>query len=207
MSEGVLILPTPRERAVAYAFMQLVQMQHSLKSHRPAVLPSLIRLNAVNAVSNNALHIGIPLEGLCCDDVISPWNNSIFGPKSADTSLVKTSCPESLRPTKLQTEIEHHPWVDLLPIPRLRDNMLRAYTSGGIDEDELCIDLLGLMSSQGLDDAYLIVWGESHAASSWEVSPGFLQKWGWLLKGCPELVESTNRWRQHRGEPILDIRI
>lgn len=179
--------------------MQLVQMQHSLQSHRPAVLPSLIRLNAVNAVSNNALHIGIPLEGLCCDDVISPWNT--FGPKLLDT------CPESLRPTELQTEIEHHPWVDLLPIPRLRDNMLRAYSSGVIDEDELCIDILGLMSSQGLDDAYLIVWGEAHDARSWEVSEGFLRKWGWLLKGCSELVESTNRWRQQRGETTLKIRI
>ncbi|KAI1065966.1 hypothetical protein LB507_001150 [Fusarium sp. FIESC RH6] len=199
LSDGILIFTTPRERAVAYAFMQLVQMQHSLQSHRPAVLPSLIRLNAVNAVSNNALHIGIPLEGLCCDEVISPWNT--FGPKLLDT------CPESLRPTELQTEIEHHPWVDLLPIPRLRDNMLRAYSSGVIDEDELCIDILGLMSSQGLDDAYLIVWGEAHDARSWEVSEGFLRKWGWLLKGCSELVESTNRWRQQRGETTLKIRI
>jgi hypothetical protein len=188
--------------------MQLVEMQHSLNSHRPAVLPSLIRLNAVNAVSKNALHIGIPLEGLCCDDVMSPWSIKTFGPlESTATSLVKTSVPESLHPTKLQTEVEHHPWVDLLPVPQLRDNMLRAYTSGIIDEDELCIDILGLTSSQGLDDAYLIVWGESHEASSWEVSVGFLKKWGWLLKGCPELVESTNKWRLQRGESTLDIRI
>ncbi|CAJ0552683.1 Ff.00g007610.m01.CDS01 [Fusarium sp. VM40] len=204
-TNGILILPTARQRAVAYAFMQLVQMQHSLNNHRPALLPSLIRLNAVNAVSSNALHIGIPLQGLCCDDVISPWN--ALGPKPADGALARPSCPESLHPTKLQIEIEHHPWVDLLPIPQLRDNMLRAYTSGVIDEDELCIDILGLLSSQGLQDAYLIVWGESHDASSWEVSVGFLKKWGWLLKGCSELVESTNRWRQQRGEAKIFIEV
>ncbi|KAG8353100.1 hypothetical protein FVEN_g8771 [Fusarium venenatum] len=204
-SEGILILPTPRDRAIAYAFVQLVQVQHSLNSHRPAILPSLIRLNAVNAVSNNALHIGIPLEGLCCDDVTSPWSIQTFGPLESTTTPL--SCPESLYPTKLQTEIEHHPWVDLLPIPQLRDNMLRAYTGGIIDEDELCFDILGVTCSQGLDDAYLIVWGESHNAASWEVSVGFLKKWGWLLKGCPELVESTNRWRQQRGESTLDILI
>ncbi|KAF5676633.1 hypothetical protein FHETE_2129 [Fusarium heterosporum] len=204
-TNGILIFTTARERALAYAFMQLVHMQYSLNNHRPALLPSLIRLNAVNAVSSNALHIGIPLEGLCCDDLISPWNAP--GPAPTPGALIRTSCPESLRPTKLQIEIEHHPWVDLLPIPRLRDNMLRGYTSGAIDEDELCIDLLGLTSSQGLEDAYLIVWGEAHDASSWEVSVGFLKKWGWLLKGCPELVESTNRWRQQRGEPKLDIEI
>ncbi|UZP34288.1 hypothetical protein NXS19_002104 [Fusarium pseudograminearum] len=156
-SEGILILPTPRDRVIAYAFMQLVEVQHSLNSHRPAMLPSLIRLNAVNAVSKNASHIGIPLEGLCCDDVTSPWSIKTLGPlESTTTSL---SCPESLHPTKLQTEIEHHPWVDLLPFPRLRDNMLRAYTGGIIDEDELCFDILGVTCSQGLDDAYLIVWG------------------------------------------------
>ncbi|KAH7182010.1 hypothetical protein DER46DRAFT_568590 [Fusarium sp. MPI-SDFR-AT-0072] len=204
-TNGILIFTTARERAVAYAFMQLVHMQHSLKNHRPALLPSLIRLNAVNAVSSNAVHIGIPLQGLCCDDVISPWN--ALGPSSADGTLVKSSCPESLRPTKLQIEIEHHPWVDLLPFPQLRDNMLKGYTSGVFDEDELCIDILGLMSSQDLDDAYLIVWGEAHDGSSWEVSVGFLRKWGWLLKGCPELVESTNRWRQQRGEAKLNIQV
>ncbi|KAF4451227.1 hypothetical protein F53441_5770 [Fusarium austroafricanum] len=197
---GILMFSSARDRAVAYAFLQLVHMQHSLKNPRPAVLPSLIRLNAVNAVSNNALHIGIPLQGLCCDDLISPWN--ALGPKPASSAL---ACPESLRPTKLQSEIEHHPWVDLLPIPRLRDNALRGYSSGVFDEDELCIDILGLTCSKGLDDAYLIVWGESHDARSWEVSVGFLKKWGWLLKGCPELVESTNRWRQQRGEPKLNI--
>lgn len=204
-TNGLLIFTTARERAVAYAFMQLVHMQHSLKNHRPALLPSLIRLNAVNAVSSNAVHIGIPLQGLCCDDVISPWN--ALGPSSADGTLVKSACPESLRPTRLQIEIEHHPWVDLLPFPQLRDNMLKGYTSGVFDEDELCIDILGLMSSQGLDDAYLIVWGEAHDGSSWEVSVGFLRKWGWLLKGCPELVESTNRWRQQRGEAKLNIQV
>ncbi|KAM0351615.1 hypothetical protein ACHAPU_002625 [Fusarium lateritium] len=204
-TNGILIFTTPRERALAYAFMQLVQLQYSLNNIRPALLPSLIRLNAVNAVSSNALHIGLPLEGLCCDDLISPWN--ALGPEPAPGALVRTSCPESLRPTKLQTEIEHHPWVDLLPIPQLRDNMLRGYTSGAIDEDELCVDLLGLTSSQGLEDAYLIVWGEAHDASSWEVSVGFLKKWGWLLKGCTELIESTNRWRQQRGEAKLDIQI
>jgi hypothetical protein len=204
-SEGILILPTPRDRAIAYAFMQLVQVQHSLNSHRPAILPSLIRLNAVNAVSKNAVHIGIPLEGLCCDDVTSPWSIKTFGP--LESTITPLSCPESLYPTKLQTEIEHHPWVDLLPIPQLRDNMLRAYTGGIIDEDELCFDILGLTCSQGLDDAFLIVWGEAHDAASWEVSVGFLKKWGWLLKGCPELVESTNRWRQQRGESTLNILI
>ncbi|QPC67372.1 hypothetical protein HYE67_009603 [Fusarium culmorum] len=204
-SEGILILPTPRDRAIAYAFMQLVEVQHSLNSHRPAMLPSLIRLNAVNAVSKNASHIGIPLEGLCCDDVTSPWSIKTLGPlESTTTSL---SCPESLHPTKLQTEIEHHPWVDLLPFPQLRDNMLRAYTGGIIDEDELCFDILGVTCSQGLDDAYLIVWGESHNPTSWEVSVGFLKKWGWLLKGCSELVQSTNRWRQQRGESTLNILI
>ncbi|KAM0552598.1 hypothetical protein ACHAPJ_007695 [Fusarium lateritium] len=205
-TNGILILPTPRERAVAYAFMQLVQMQHSLKNHRPALLPSLIRLNAINAISNNALHIGIPLKGLCCDDLISPWN--ALGPEPAnDTSLIKASCPESLHPTSLQSKIEHHPWVDLLPVPRLRDNMIKGYSSGVFDEDELCVDLLGLTCSRDLDEAFLIVWGESHDARNWEVSVGFLKKWGWLLKGCSELVESTNRWRQQRGESKLDIQV
>ncbi|KAF5022908.1 hypothetical protein F66182_5027 [Fusarium sp. NRRL 66182] len=202
---GIAILSTPRERAIAHAFMQLAHVQYSLNKHRPALLPSLIRLNAVNAVSNNALHIGIPLEGLCCDDVISPWNR--LGPQPASNALAKASCPGTLRPTSLQREVVHHPWVDLLPFPQLRDNIINGYTDGTFDEDILCVDLLGLACSQNLDDSFLIVWGESADPATWEVSVGFLKKWGWLLKGCPELAESTNRWRLQRGEKMLDIQV
>lgn len=50
----------------------------------------------------------------------------------------------------------------------------------------------------------LIVWGEPWNEGNWEVTPAFLRKWAWLLKGCAALVESSNRWRAKTGEgPLL----
>jgi hypothetical protein len=50
----------------------------------------------------------------------------------------------------------------------------------------------------------LIVWGEPYLIASWEVTPFFIHKWGWVLANCQELIDSTNYWRRSRGEaPLL----
>lgn len=197
------MIEDPQERAVTYAFMQLVQMQYTLKNHRLTYLPALIRLNAVNALSHNARIVGIPFESLCNDEIISQFN--AFGPKTLDGVIVEQSLPENLLPTHLQLSFEHHPWTDLLPSPRLRDNILEGVMTETLDEDELCCDLFSVVSSRQLDEAFLIVWGDAADVYCWEVSVGFLKKWGWLLRGCPELIESTNRWRQQRGESKVEF--
>ncbi|KAK7725785.1 hypothetical protein SLS63_007940 [Diaporthe eres] len=51
----------------------------------------------------------------------------------------------------------------------------------------------------------LIVWGEPHETQSWEATPGFLAKWAWAVEGCEELVETSNRWRMHRGEEPMRL--
>ncbi|EEU44049.1 uncharacterized protein NECHADRAFT_74062 [Fusarium vanettenii 77-13-4] len=201
--DGYLMVEDPQRRAVTYAFMQLAQMQYTLKNHRLTYLPSLIRLNAANALSHNARTLGIPLEGLCSDEMISQFN--AFGPKTLDGVIVKQNFPENLRPTQLQSTFAHHPWSDLLPAPRLRDNILHGIKNDVFDEDELCCDLLSVVSSRELDEAFLIVWGDPTDVYGWEVSVGFFKKWGWLLRGCPEMIEATNRWRQQRGESKIEF--
>ena len=52
----------------------------------------------------------------------------------------------------------------------------------------------------------LIVWGEPWDTSGWEVTPGFVRKWTWALKGCEELIETSNRWRAARGEDPIRLR-
>ncbi|KAF7533141.1 hypothetical protein G7Z17_g13553 [Cylindrodendrum hubeiense] len=198
-SDGYLFTTCPRRRALTYAFMQLVYLQYTLKTPKPVSLPGLIRLNALNALSRNAASLGIPIDGLCRDELISPFNEPQGITKWA-------SCPESLRPTSLQLAVEHHPWTDLLPLPRFRDNIIKAVANGTLDEDVLCYELLDVTGGSQ-DAALLIVWGDPWDARSWEANVVFFRKWGWLLQGCTELVESTNRWRQNRGEAKLNIRL
>jgi len=113
--------------------------------------------------------------------------------------------PEGLMPTRLQVIRRHHPWIDLLPSARLRDNVLQIVEEGGTaDEDELCEDVVGVGKLQASGGGPgLILWGEPWEVGSWEVGMGFWRKWGSVLGDCWELVEATNRWREVRGEERL----
>ncbi|KAE8442517.1 hypothetical protein EG329_003298 [Mollisiaceae sp. DMI_Dod_QoI] len=133
--------------------------------------------------------------------------------------------PLSLHPTHLQQTIPHPCWIDILPDHNLRDNLILA--QGFYDEWSLFNDLVGEVSSslatcfashsQNVNASRLlefgeteqerrglIVWSDPWDVTGWEVTPGFLRKWGWMIKGCDELIAGSNRWRAQRDEePLL----
>jgi hypothetical protein len=49
----------------------------------------------------------------------------------------------------------------------------------------------------------LITWGDPWKIESWEVTPGFLKRWGWALEGCDDLIQASNRWRALRSEELI----
>ncbi|KAK7418629.1 hypothetical protein QQX98_003818 [Neonectria punicea] len=204
-SNGHLLMSNPERRAKLIELMRKFYLEYSLNAPRPTYLPCLIRLNVLNAMSQNALALGFPVEGLCHDDTISPF--SLPAPRLPGQSIPPPSCSESLRPTPVQLAVKHHPWFDLFPFPRMRDNMLKGFEAGTYDEDELCFDLLHVDSAVEEEKPALIVWGQSWDLRSWEASVAFLKKWGWLIQGCPEIIESTNYWRERRGEKKLVFRM
>jgi hypothetical protein len=117
--------------------------------------------------------------------------------------------PPTFRCTPIQQSIKHEGWIDSVPCPTLRDNLILATVAGTLDEDDLCDDICG-----GLHDGFdevesrgLLVWGNPWETASWEVSAGFLRKWGGLLKGCREMLRATNKWRESRGEEPLVLEI
>jgi hypothetical protein len=125
----------------------------------------------------------------------------------------------------------HSNWIDMFPFPEIRDNLIRWETY--FDPLELLRDLVGeaVNDNQSLthsprrlgpnvgqiliqgdyDDTVtsgrngLIVWGEPHMKESWEVTPGFLKKWPWVVEGCEELVKFSNYWRAIRGEEPMQL--
>jgi len=110
---------------------------------------TLVKFNVFRAMLSNSLTLGFPAEDRMEDDAHSPF------PSSQSTGSTTSLLPTSLRPTKLQCQIPHHPWIDLLPIPRMRDNLLRAGNS--YDDLELCADLIGFYNSPTTRTS-LIVW-------------------------------------------------
>lgn len=122
-----------------------------------------------------------------------------------DMPIPPPQTPETLKFTQIQKTIPHESWIDPIPYAALRDNIIRLQDT--IDVDELCIDFVGgeVEGHSDLDGRGMILWGKPWSEDGWEIGEGFVKKWGFLLKGCSDLIISTNRWRQARGEERLLI--
>jgi hypothetical protein len=143
-------------------------------------------------------------------------------------SSILPKAPEycgSLAPTQVQMNLNHFSWIDCLPCPIMRENLIsQEFNFSHVD---FLRDLVGTMinldmfkapflpiSTDDADDvggrgaatagSGLILWGEPHMIDSWEITPEYLLKWSWTIMNCQELVNSTNHWRSSRGEtPLL----
>ncbi|KAF4343775.1 hypothetical protein FBEOM_2277 [Fusarium beomiforme] len=178
-----------------YALACKTYMDYTMNAPRISQLPFLITLNVTMAVANNATLMGFDRALMCIDEAISPFN--LNGPLTPAYNP-----PAALQPTEVQKTVLHHPWLDIFPFPKFRDNVILATNAELLDDGELCEDISEI-NWENVEKPSLIVWGDASVPHSWEASPWFLRKWGWLLQGCPELLETTNRWRQSRGEKLL----
>ncbi|OJJ42689.1 hypothetical protein ASPZODRAFT_137076 [Penicilliopsis zonata CBS 506.65] len=164
-------------------------------------LLTLTKLNVYRALVSNTATLGIPLSQMWDDEALSPFTHVFPLPPMAKPQDGK-SLPLALQPTVLQRTTPHHPWIDFFPLPRMRDNLIRALSL--YDEDALCVDILGFWEPGSRHNA-LLVWGDPADPRSWEVSESFLRNWRWVLHGCPELFHSTNYWRAKRGEKSIRV--
>lgn len=153
---------------------------------------------------------------------------NIMEPFSAKTVIIPTvpDMPICLCPTELQRRLPHRTYIDFLPFPRIRDNLI--LNEHRFNHWELILDLIGYpvsrmlypsketmgpLKSSGqlvrrdmLDDSLtatrkcLILWGDPDRPQDWEATPGFMEKWGWVTEGYPEILQYSNRWRISRGE-------
>lgn len=166
-------------------------------------LTHVICFNILDALSRNADCLRLSADWLTCD-AISSFNKQ--GPSVA--SAVESSCPANLKPIQLQMRVRHHPWVDLFPSPRMRHNFLAKVLRDGpesFDEDDLCSDIWEAGKGRGIEEAALLVWGDASDPRNWEATEPFLHKWGWLVKGCIDLLRATNYWRERRDERPLNL--
>ena len=175
-------------RFEAYAYSRYLE-----GSPRTDLLLTLIKFNVFRALMANDTTLGFVNQWLRCD-AISPFFCSPNGTQAA----VQT-CPANLRPTNLQLTVEHHPWIDLLPDPRMRNNILLL--GDDYDDGPLCHDVVD--NRHGKHSESLIVWGDPCNPDSWEIGEDFYKKWPSVVQGCHRLFKATNNWRVRRGEPKL----
>ncbi|KAM6478177.1 hypothetical protein HDV62DRAFT_371073 [Trichoderma sp. SZMC 28011] len=103
-----------------------------------------------------------------------------------------TPTPPALTPTTLQTNKLHLPYIDLIPFPQFKDNLLRA--SEIVQSEDLWHDMIS---------GKLKVWGKTPwDRRGWEMHEDFVAKWWWVI--AEDILEETNFWRVSRGEdPLL----
>ncbi|KXJ86180.1 hypothetical protein Micbo1qcDRAFT_168787 [Microdochium bolleyi] len=124
-------------------------------------------------------------------------------------SLLSSSMlPPSWQPTQSQSTLPHHPIVDLLPWPSVRDRLLLIMSlpdalkpatvgTGGMAVVQLAYDMED--SSEGLR-----VWGEDvYDSAAWEVGQVLFEKWWFVFDR--QVIERSNYWRRMRGAPDLKL--
>lgn len=171
----------------------------------------LIQLNVINSLTRNSDILGLTVDWLVCSSLspfgLPPSLSPSCSPSTSSPNITLAPYPKNMHPTVLQLSVPHHPLVDLFPLPQMRDNCLVAISQilTHAEEEDLWNDMIE--SGGGKDWTGMIVWGEPWDPRSWEVTWPFLERWGWLLQGCDEIIESTNKWRRERGERPVDLEV
>lgn len=86
---------------------------------------------------------------------------------------------------------------DVFPILQndLKCYIMPSHENSEEDEDEMTSSRAGFL-----------IWGDPSDENNWEITPGFLRKWPWIMSGSEYLIRSSNKWRAMRGEePMKQI--
>ncbi|KAH7012334.1 hypothetical protein B0J12DRAFT_690563 [Macrophomina phaseolina] len=183
----------------------------------------LIQYNVFRAFVSNKRTLNTLLTGWT-DNPPSPTTCPISGPYRDDTAVfpLNPNIPLSLinlfpfpgvRDNLIRREGSFDHWellqdligklISATPAQKRRGTPLTITVS-----DPKAVGTVPLTAGRDEDEVTagrkeLIVWGEPYNMQSWEATPGFLTKWSWIVEGCDDLVESSNRWRLMRGEEPL----
>ncbi|KAJ5671934.1 hypothetical protein N7507_001061 [Penicillium longicatenatum] len=191
----------------------------------------LIHYNAFRGFYRNKILLGRTAMSLSPGRKPVPFDEafpsfSVVVPRALDIVV-----PGNLTPTQSQMSLIHSTWINSLPFPAMRDNLIKW--EGSFNHAEFAKDVMGniidsilfpqpegssvtglMVENQGIEEledddevtanqSGLIVWGEPDRMDSWEATPGFLRKYAWAMTGCDGLIESSNKWRRTRGEEPL----
>ena len=179
-----------QKRAMLERFAEQALMSYTRADPCADHYLKLIQFNIIDGFTRNAAALGYHFDWLICA-ATSPFG--CHGQSLNPILMTATAMPSSLVPTSMQLTTRHHPWLDLFPIPRMRDNLLIATSILSPQDEQMLFD--DVMDPGGGKHEWtgLFVWGEPWDPQSWEVSIPFLRKWAWVIRGCPEIMTSTNR--------------
>lgn len=145
----------------------------------------------------------------------SPFFNGGGGSRIPATTPTPThtpdaikSLPANLQPTASQATVPHHPVLDLLPWPRVRDRIIGVLSLPDAARPPAAAGDLALVRfSYDMEDGAegMRVWGgDIYDPAAWEVGQIFFQQWWFIFDR--QVVERSNYWRRLRGAPELSLK-
>ena len=147
------------------------------------------------------------------DTIWNPFAVSTLWEPGADFSTppsLITSLPQHYQPLPSQRLIKHHPVIDLLPWPAVRNKLLftlslpadaRPPRAKGAIPDVIMNLKFDMMDASG----GIRVWGQDpFNQDNWEIGQRFFEYWWWALDN--EVVGQSNKLRVGRGEERLRLR-
>jgi hypothetical protein len=137
------------------------------------ISPKTVSVPKVNPTLDNHF-LTVPVFSLCA---ALHHNARMLGisclfPTPRISPPASDSLPVLLHPTPLQMTVMHSPYIDSLPIPKLRENLVMW--NGLLDEEEFIADLIGT-HSLGYGG------GQSWDPVSWVIDDIFKEKWLFLF--------------------------
>ncbi|TDZ51855.1 hypothetical protein CTRI78_v007294 [Colletotrichum trifolii] len=133
-----------------------------------------------------------------------PAANSLF---NAGGGTPASLLPETWRPTATQVLTPHHPIMDFLPWPGVRDRIISVFSLPDAARPPAARGPLGLVNfAYDLEDSCegARIWGaDPYDATSWEVGQVLFARWWFVFDRG--VIEQSNRWRRLRGAAALQL--
>ena len=141
------------------------------------------------------------------DDLI--WSLTSTSPFTAPSMALAQfrHLPANLRPTVTQMSQPHHPILDLLPWPTVRDKLILVFTQPADLRPKAAASPTALMEFvYDIEDSAegVRIWGEDpFSDQSWEVGEKVFSNWWWAFDG--DVIRRSNEMRQRRGAKLLGM--
>ncbi|KAI3554139.1 hypothetical protein CABS02_05554 [Colletotrichum abscissum] len=136
------------------------------------------------------------------------WDPAATSPFTLGAGTPVEQLPATWKPTAAQVLVPHHPIMDFLPWPDVRDRIINLFSLPDGARPPAARGQLGLVNfAYDLEDSSegARIWGgDPYDASSWEVGQVLFERWWFLFDRS--VIAQSNRWRSLRGAKALEMR-
>ncbi|EHK20386.1 uncharacterized protein TRIVIDRAFT_48367 [Trichoderma virens Gv29-8] len=138
----------------------------------------------------------------------SLWNLEAVSPFSQGTATPSEQLPFAWKPTASQLLVPHHPLLDFLPWPGVRDRVINIFSMPDEMRPPNATGPLALVNfAYDIEDnseGVRIYGGDPYDPNSWEVGQVLFERWWFIFDR--DVIENSNRWRRLRGAPPLALK-